>query len=238
MKQLRQFFSKFPWIVYILRGILCLVILVLVANTGINMLLDVVFNGPSEAARDALTLTLLESEDFKHIPGKFLDEATILQISGAANAPAGLQKPGLVQPGSSIPSSSETIALSNCTATVTLVSGTDRITLTPGGEGQNHIRFENGVLCIVPGTGDGTACGSVLVLNGAANEALYNSVSGYGARCAIGQMADGTVILVTTDGGSREVPGATYQNMIDIMVEYGAVNACLLAPGSATASED
>ncbi len=55
---------------------------------------------------------------------------------------------------------------------------------------------------------------------------------GAAQRTAIGQRADGTFILVVTDGRTASSLGAQYNEMIDIMKSYGAVNAGLLDGGS------
>ena len=57
---------------------------------------------------------------------------------------------------------------------------------------------------------------------------------GTAQRTAIGQRADGTVIMLVTDGRSGESIGATRNDIIDAMVKYGAVNACMLDGGSST----
>lgn len=51
-------------------------------------------------------------------------------------------------------------------------------------------------------------------------------------RTAIGQRADGTVILLVTDGRTAASPGATYNDVTEIMVKYGAVTAGMLDGGS------
>lgn len=56
--------------------------------------------------------------------------------------------------------------------------------------------------------------------------------TGTAQRTAIGQRADGTVILLVTDGRSADSIGATKNDVIDIMVSYGAVNAGMLDGGS------
>ncbi len=58
----------------------------------------------------------------------------------------------------------------------------------------------------------------------------YNS--GAAQRTAIGQRADGTMIFVVTDGRTASSIGATYNDMIDIMKEHGAVTAGMLDGGS------
>lgn len=81
---------------------------------------------------------------------------------------------------------------------------------------------------------DGCCFGPVLVMNGKINEKEYNANSGYNPRTAIGQRADGAVIFVCIDGRQASSLGGTYGDLIDIMVEFGAVNACNLDGGSST----
>lgn len=81
---------------------------------------------------------------------------------------------------------------------------------------------------------DGCCYGPVLIMNGAVNEEAYNTNSGFNPRTVIGQRADGTVIFLCVDGRQAGSLGATYGDTIDIMVEYGAVNACNLDGGSST----
>ena len=59
-----------------------------------------------------------------------------------------------------------------------------------------------------------------------------DSNTGTAQRTAIGQRADGTVILLVTDGRSASSLGATHNDVIDIMVDYGAVVAGMLDGGS------
>ena len=84
------------------------------------------------------------------------------------------------------------------------------------------------------GIRDGCCFGPVLVMDGAVNEEAYNSASGYNPRTAIGQRADGTVLFVCIDGRQAGSLGGSYADIIDIMIEYGAVNACNLDGGSST----
>lgn len=74
-----------------------------------------------------------------------------------------------------------------------------------------------------------------LIINGEATE-LSGSGSGANPRTAIGQKADGTVLLLVTDGrGAAGHLGATARDLISIMQEYGAVNAANLDGGSSSA---
>ena len=58
--------------------------------------------------------------------------------------------------------------------------------------------------------------------------------SGVNPRTAIGQRSDGAVLLLVIDGRQVISMGATYQDLVDIFLEYGAVNACNLDGGSST----
>ncbi len=84
------------------------------------------------------------------------------------------------------------------------------------------------------GIRDGCEFGPVLIMNGQINEEAYNGESGLNPRTCIGQRADGAVIFLCVEGRQASSLGATYADLIDIMVEYGAVNACNLDGGSST----
>ena len=81
------------------------------------------------------------------------------------------------------------------------------------------------------GIRDGCAGGPVLMTNG---KPVDNGYSGYNPRTAIGQRADGAVLFVCAEGRNSESLGATYEDVIRIMEEYEAVNACMLRGGSAS----
>ena len=84
------------------------------------------------------------------------------------------------------------------------------------------------------GIRDGCEFGPVLIMNGEVNDVAYNSNSGFNPRTAIGQRADGAVIFLCIDGRQPGSVGGTYKDCIDIMVEYGAVNACNMDGGSSS----
>lgn len=74
-----------------------------------------------------------------------------------------------------------------------------------------------------------------LIINGTSREISGNG-SGANPRTAIGQRADGTVLMLVTDGrGAGGHLGATAADLIAIMQEYGAVNAANLDGGSSSA---
>jgi len=73
-----------------------------------------------------------------------------------------------------------------------------------------------------------------LIINGEERE-FDGKGSGANPRTAIGQRADGTVLLLVTDGrGASGHLGATAADLIKIMKEYGAVNAANLDGGSSS----
>ncbi|MBR6303849.1 MAG: phosphodiester glycosidase family protein [Lachnospiraceae bacterium] len=64
---------------------------------------------------------------------------------------------------------------------------------------------------------------------------LNGSGSGANPRTVIGQKADGTVLILVTDGrGAGGHLGATAADVISVMQEYGAVNAANLDGGSSS----
>ncbi len=81
---------------------------------------------------------------------------------------------------------------------------------------------------------DGCCFGPVLIMNGEVNMEAYNKVSGLNPRTAIGQREDGAVIFVCIDGRQISSMGGDYADLINIMQEYGAVNACNMDGGSST----
>lgn len=73
-----------------------------------------------------------------------------------------------------------------------------------------------------------------LIINGEKRE-LNGMGSGSNPRTAIGQRADGSVLFLVTDGrGKNGHLGASASDLIDIMAEYGAVNAANLDGGSSS----
>lgn len=78
--------------------------------------------------------------------------------------------------------------------------------------------------------------GNVLIDHDKDNIHLYyaDSNTGTAQRTAIGQRADGAVILLVTDGRTASSLGATHNDVIDIMVSYGAVTAAMLDGGSSS----
>lgn len=83
------------------------------------------------------------------------------------------------------------------------------------------------------GIRDALSFGPALVVNGVAAD-VTGQGSGLNPRTAIGQTADGTVLMLVVNGRSANSLGATYADLIDIMLEFGAVNAANLDGGNSS----
>ena len=79
-------------------------------------------------------------------------------------------------------------------------------------------------------THDGLA--SALIINGEVQ--TRNLGYGVNPRTAIGQREDGALLLLVLDGRSVNTLGATMEDIVTIMLEYGAVNAGNLDGGSSS----
>jgi len=75
-----------------------------------------------------------------------------------------------------------------------------------------------------------TTFGPVMILNGE----IVAGPSGANPRTAIGQRADGAVLLLVVEGRQVDKIGATVLEMAEILLNYGAVNAGNLDGGSST----
>ena len=73
--------------------------------------------------------------------------------------------------------------------------------------------------------------GPTLIINGTPCSGM---ASGVNPRTAIGQRADGAVLLLVIDGRQVDSLGATFDDVANIMLDYGAVNAANLDGGSST----
>lgn len=304
---------------YILRGLIALLAVAATLVAGLCMIMDEVFNGPSETARNRLTMSLLEASATKWVPAVFVGEETVEQIRAkvATDLPDEQSDPSrvVIRADSALEDDEwadypdglrvEEVSGDTYNAYVMLVRDPSRIYLSvsstsfsrskPGARLNQQIEkegaaaainggafFDNGtaspevgsVPCgLVVSEGkivwddgssyygfvgfnednilvvskkmsaaearqarirDGCCYGPVLILNGAVNEEAYNTNSGFNPRTAVGQRADGTAILLCIDGRQAGSLGATYGDIIDVMVEYGAVNACNLDGGSST----
>lgn len=100
-------------------------------------------------------------------------------------------------------------------------------------DGILHVGFYNSEDVIAANIQNGVSFGPLLIVNG---EVMYDEIciSGVNPRTAIGQRADGIVLMLVIDGRQLHSVGATYSDVVDIMLDYGAINACNMDGGSST----
>ena len=303
------------------RFFLLVFTVIILAVAALCLVLNLVFNGPSPAARKILTMSLTEASATKWVPGLFMDEETVAEIrknvdaelpdevtdtsqvviqTGSmastdewANYPDGIyvediqgktynahimiiRDPSQVYMATSTSGSfsrnvpgkriTEVIETEGAIAAVNAGAFFDNGTAGPevgstpeglviaGGQvrwnsgkapEEGFVGFDENNIMIVAKTmtaekamelkiRDGCCFGPVLIMNGEVSMEAYNSASGYNPRTALGQRADGAVIFLCIDGRQAGSLGGTYADIIDIMLEYGAVNACNMDGGSSS----
>ena len=305
------------------RTVLLLLVTVLMLCSALVMVLNLIFNGPSETARDKLTMSLIEASATKWVPGLFLGEATVTAIRTAdraeleadvsdtsaiviktdaitagdewADYPDGIR----IEQVEGDTYNAQLMLVRNPSQVYLGLSTYDGFTTSVPGKRLNHAMVDekaaaavnagafnddgtsgsyvgslpeglvySGGDCVwktgAPPNGitgfagfnednilvvhtenikqdqaeelnirDGCCFGPVLIMNGEVNMEAY-AVSGWNPRTAIGQRSDGAVIFVCIDGRQASSVGGTYADIINIMQEYGAVNACNMDGGSST----
>ena len=80
---------------------------------------------------------------------------------------------------------------------------------------------------------DAVSFGPVLVLNGEPAQ-VSGTGGGLNPRTAIGQRKDGTVLILVVDGRQAHSIGATFQDLVNVMMDFGAINAANLDGGSSS----
>lgn len=73
-----------------------------------------------------------------------------------------------------------------------------------------------------------------LIVNGVPGNEQDSLGGGFNPRTAIGQTADGTVLFLVINGRQTDSLGATYDDLTQIMLQHGAVNAMNLDGGSSS----
>jgi exopolysaccharide biosynthesis protein len=84
------------------------------------------------------------------------------------------------------------------------------------------------------GVRDAVSWGPFLIVNGKAAYTEGNGGWGYAARTAIGQRADGIMLLLVVDSNERRSKGANMVDLTQIMQNYGAINAANLDGGTSS----
>ncbi len=100
-------------------------------------------------------------------------------------------------------------------------------------EGRLHVGYYTLQDALNTNITDGVSFGPVLIINGNVTDSA-KIPSGVNPRTAIGQRADGAILMLVIDGRQVHSIGATYTDLARIMADYGAINACNLDGGSSS----
>ena len=116
-----------------------------------------------------------------------------------------------------------------------LNGGMDTRSSIVGFDNENHLIVGNltGRECLERGIRDAVAFGPAFIVNGEPMD-VAGSGGGLNPRTVLGQRADGAVLMLVIDGRQAHSIGATYKDCIDVMLEYGAINAGNLDGGSSS----
>ncbi len=102
------------------------------------------------------------------------------------------------------------------------------------GDGLLHVGTMTGKQALEAGIRYAASYGPALVINGQSTAGEYGFGGGLNPRTAIGQRADGAMLLLVINGRAIDSLGATLNDLADIMLEHGAVNATNLDGGSSS----
>ena len=91
----------------------------------------------------------------------------------------------------------------------------------------------SGEAAIALGVQEAVSFGPALVINGN-RVPITGTGGGLNPRTAIGQRKDGAVLMLVIDGRQPHSLGASYKDVADVMMTYGAVNAANLDGGSSS----
>ncbi len=96
-----------------------------------------------------------------------------------------------------------------------------------------HVGYITGQEAINMGIRDAVSYGPTLIVNGKP-AVIKGTAGGWNPRTAIGQRADGAVLLLVIDGRQTTSIGATYADLIREMKKFKAVNAYNLDGGTSS----
>lgn len=100
-------------------------------------------------------------------------------------------------------------------------------------DGILHVGYYDYQDCLDMGIVGGVTFDPPLIINGIPQDTSWLP-SGVNPRTAIGQRADGAVLMLVINGRQLSSMGATYADLVEIMMEFGAVNAMNLDGGSSS----
>ena len=84
------------------------------------------------------------------------------------------------------------------------------------------------------GVRDAVSWGPFLIVNGVSSAISGNGGWGGGARSAIGQRIDGTILFLLVESNASRTSGAGMEDLVSIMERYGAYNASNLDGGTSS----
>ena len=83
------------------------------------------------------------------------------------------------------------------------------------------------------GVRDALSFGPILIVNGVPAR-INGTGGGLNPRTAIGQREDGAVLLLVIDRRQANSLGASYEDVMNVLLDHGAVNAANLDGGSSS----
>ena len=101
-------------------------------------------------------------------------------------------------------------------------------------DGILHVGTMSCRAAIAAGVREAVSFGPALIINGVPCNAGGSLSGGINPRTAIGQRADGAVLMLVVNGRSIGSLGATLDDLIDVMTSFGAVNAANLDGGASS----
>ncbi len=102
------------------------------------------------------------------------------------------------------------------------------------GNGILHVGKMTGEKALSLGIKYACSYGPALIINGTPCNSKYSLGGGLNPRTAIGQRADGAILMLVVNGRKVDSLGATLDDLIEIMISFGAVNASNLDGGSSS----
>ena len=101
-------------------------------------------------------------------------------------------------------------------------------------DGLLHVGKMTGQAALDKGVQYAASYGPALIVNGTPQNEKRALGGGLNPRTAIGQRADGAILLLVVNGRSVDSLGATLDDLVEVFLEYGAVNATNLDGGSSS----
>lgn len=186
------------------------------------------FKGKLAIIHDSSRITVGTSGDYKGEEGKTVD-----QMARAAGAVLAINGGGFEDAGGT----------GNGGTPIGIVISNNQLKYGSLGRTYELIGFDNNNKLVVGnmtgqealdrGVRDALSFGPILIVNG--NPSVVNGTGGgLNPRTAIGQREDGAVLFLVIDGRQPNSLGASYSDVQNVMLEYGAVNAANLDGGSSS----